>query len=175
VGTIRKDALCGGVRVDVPATLDNARIALQVDVGFGDAVTPAPPTMAYPGLLSDVPTAPLRVYPKATVVAEKLHAVCILGLTNSRMKDYFDLALLLQDREVDDTELSYSCSGHLPTAPVATACGPAERPGRCIRCRSRQTHAMGSVPVQNRLNSLDLEVVVRRLRERAATIGIPAR
>jgi hypothetical protein len=82
VGTIRKEARYGGVRVDMQATLDNARIALQVDVGFGDAVTPAPATMVYPCLLLDVPTAPLRIYPKATVVAEKLHAVCVLGINN---------------------------------------------------------------------------------------------
>ncbi len=56
VGTIRNEARYGGVRVDMKATLDKARIALQVDVGFGDAVTPAPRTMIYPGLLPDVPT-----------------------------------------------------------------------------------------------------------------------
>jgi hypothetical protein len=105
VGTIRTEARYAGVRVDLHATLDSARIVLQVDVGFGDAVTPAPQTVAHPSLLRDTPTAMLRVYPKATVVAEKLHAVCILGLTNSRMKDYFDLDLLLQDGELEDAEL----------------------------------------------------------------------
>jgi hypothetical protein len=63
-GTIRKEARYGGVRVDVQATLDHARIAQQVDVGFGDGVTPSPPTMTYPSLLRDMPTAQLRVYPR---------------------------------------------------------------------------------------------------------------
>ena len=79
VSPIREDTRYGGVRVDLRAVLDAARISLQVDVGFGDAVTPGPRSMTYPGLLPDLPTAPLRIYPKATVVAEKLHAICLLG------------------------------------------------------------------------------------------------
>ena len=148
VGTIRKEARYGGVRVDIQATLDSARIALQVDVGFGDAVTPAPPTMVYPGLLRDVPTAPLRVYPKATVVAEKLHAVCLLGLTNSRMKDYFDLDLLLQDHELDDTELRKALIATFQRRQLPVPARVAPGLERCIHRRSRQADAVGCVPPQ---------------------------
>ena len=91
---IRKEAGYGGVRIDLQATLDGARMALQVDIGFGDAVTPAPQAIRYPVLLSDLPAPQLRAYPKYTVVAEKFHAVCLLGMTNTRMKDYFDLWVL---------------------------------------------------------------------------------
>jgi hypothetical protein len=59
--------------------------------GCGDAVTPAVQSTAYPALLPEVPAPPLHAYPKATVVAEKLHAVTVLGMTNARMKDFFDL------------------------------------------------------------------------------------
>jgi predicted nucleotidyltransferase component of viral defense system len=97
---IRKDAGYGGVRIDMRATLDGARIALQVDVGFGDAVTPGPQNVSYPVLLPDFAAPQLRAYPKATVVAEKLHAICVLGMANTRMKDYFDLWVLLQDAEL---------------------------------------------------------------------------
>ncbi|MCW5657124.1 MAG: nucleotidyl transferase AbiEii/AbiGii toxin family protein [Burkholderiaceae bacterium] len=174
VGTIRTEARYGGVRVDIRATLDNARIALQVDVGFGDAVTPAPPTIIYPSLLPDVPTAPLRVYPKATVVAEKLHAVCILGLTNSRMKDYFDLDLLLHDPEVDDAELRSAVTATFQQRqspvpaelPIGLSDAFAADPGK----RTQWTAFLR----KNRLDALQLEAVVRRLRERAAMIGIPA-
>lgn len=72
---IRKDAGYGGVRIDLRATLDGARIALQVDIGFGDAVTPGAQVVTYPTLLPDVPGPMLRAYPKATVVAEKTHAI----------------------------------------------------------------------------------------------------
>lgn len=88
---IRKDAGYGGVRIDLRATLDGARLALQIDIGFGDAVTPAAQPVTYSTLLPDVPAPTLRAYPKATVVAEKLHAVTVLGMTNTRMKDFFDL------------------------------------------------------------------------------------
>jgi Nucleotidyl transferase AbiEii toxin, Type IV TA system len=102
---IRKDAGYGGVRVDLRATLAGARIALQVDIGFGDAVTPGAHTVQYPTLIADVPAPTLRAYPKATVVAEKAHAITVLGMTNSRMKDFFDLWVLLHDETLDRSEL----------------------------------------------------------------------
>ena len=105
---IRKDAGYGGVRVDMRAALDGARIALQVDIGFGDAVTPAPESVLYPVLLEDLPAPQLRAYPKYTVVAEKLHAVCLLGMANTRMKDYFDLWVLFTDGTLEHDELCRS-------------------------------------------------------------------
>lgn len=102
---IRKEAGYGGVRVDLRATLDGARIALQVDIGFGDVVTPVPEPIHYPVLLDDLPAPRLRAYPKYTVVAEKLHAICLLGMTNSRMKDYFDLWVLLTEEDLAPDEL----------------------------------------------------------------------
>ena len=102
---IRKEAGYGGVRVDLRATLDGACIALQVDIGFGDVVTPAPEPIHYPVLLDDLPAPRLRAYPKYTVVAEKLHAICLLGRTNSRMKDYFDLWVLLTEEDLAPDEL----------------------------------------------------------------------
>lgn len=102
---IRKEAGYGGVRVDLLATLDSARVPLQVDIGFGDAVTPAPESVSYPVLLDDLPAPQLRAYPKYTVVAEKLHAICLLGMANTRMKDYFDLQALLSEDELDAEQL----------------------------------------------------------------------
>jgi hypothetical protein len=102
---IRKDAGYGGVRIDARAELDRARITLQVDIGFGDIVTPAAQEVTYPVLLDDLPKPRLRAYPKETVVAEKFHALCLLGMANSRMKDYFDLALLLRDEGLDPQQL----------------------------------------------------------------------
>ena len=102
---IRKEAGYGGVRIDIQATLDGARIALQVDIGFGDAVTPEPQAVTYPVLLDDFLAPQLRAYPKYTVIAEKFHAVCLLGMTNTRMKDYFDLWVLLDDGTLDPIEI----------------------------------------------------------------------
>jgi hypothetical protein len=77
---IRKATGYGGVRIAIQAVLDGARISLQADIGFGDAVTPGPQPVRYPVLLDDLPAPRLRAYPKPTVVAEKLHAICLLGL-----------------------------------------------------------------------------------------------
>lgn len=93
------------MRIDLLAKLDSARIALQVDIGFGDAVTPAPEAISYRVLLDDLPAPQLRAYPKYTVVAKKFHAVCLLGMTNTRMKDYFDLWVLLGENTLDPWEL----------------------------------------------------------------------
>ncbi len=70
-----------------------ARVRLQIDVGFGDAVTPPPVRMDLPVLL-DFPMPRLLVYPRETVVAEKLDAIVQLGTANSRMKDFYDLFVL---------------------------------------------------------------------------------
>lgn len=102
---IRKEAGYGGVRIDLQARLDGARIPLQVDIGFGDAVTPTSQTIIYPVLLNDFPAPQMGAYPKYTVVAEKFHAQCLLGLANTRMKDYFDLWVLLQDDSLDPSEV----------------------------------------------------------------------
>ena len=101
---IRKEAGYGGVRVTIAGELAKARCKTQIDVGFGDAVTPGPVDSVYPVLLNDLPAPRLRVYPTYTVVAEKLHAIALLGMTNSRVKDYFDLSVLLE-RETLDVDL----------------------------------------------------------------------
>jgi predicted nucleotidyltransferase component of viral defense system len=93
VSRIKEDADYEGVRVQFHATLARARIAMQLDIGFGDVITPGPMEIEYPSLL-DFPASVLRAYPKETVVAEKLEALTALGLLNSRMKDFYDLAIL---------------------------------------------------------------------------------
>lgn len=82
-----------GVRVRLEAHLAGARIPVQVDVGFGDAITPAPARTPYPALL-DHPRPNVLVYPREAVVAEKLEAMVSLGVTNSRMKDFYDVYVL---------------------------------------------------------------------------------
>jgi hypothetical protein len=92
-GKIKEDQEYEGVRVGCVARLGQARIDLQVDVGFGDAITPGPVTVQYPALL-DLPAPVLAAYPRETVVAEKFQAMAVLGIANSRMKDFFDLWVL---------------------------------------------------------------------------------
>jgi predicted nucleotidyltransferase component of viral defense system len=93
VGPIREDQEYGGVRAVVVARVAAAEVRLQVDIGFGDAVTPEATEVDFPALL-DFPAPRLRAYPRETVVAEKLEAMVHLGLANSRMKDFYDLVIL---------------------------------------------------------------------------------
>jgi hypothetical protein len=124
VGVIRKDAGYGGVRVTLNGKLANARCVAQVDVGFGDAVTPGPTDAVYPVLLDDLPAPRLRTYPVYTVVAEKLHAIVVLGIVNSRLKDYLDLVVIMEREALDEPTLALAIAATfqrrgtaLPNAP----------------------------------------------------------
>ena len=124
VGVIRKDAGYGGVRVTLNGKLANARCVAQVDVGFGDAVTPGPTDAVYPVLLDDLPAPRLRTYPDYTVGAEKLHAIVVLGMVNSRLKDYLDLVVIMEREALDEPTLALAIAATfqrrgtaLPNAP----------------------------------------------------------
>ena len=104
VTDIRQESNYAGVRVTLNGTLDGARFNMQADIGFGDAVTPAVETADYPTILADL-HAPknLCVYPRYTVIAEKLEAITSLGIANSRMKDFFDLWVLVRRSDLQPT------------------------------------------------------------------------
>lgn len=102
---IREEQEYGGIRVTFRAKLGSARIHLRVDIGYGDAVTPEPTVEEYPTLL-DMPAPVLRMYPAEAVVAEKYHTLVDLGMTNSRMKDFYDLWVLGKDFAFDGRKLS---------------------------------------------------------------------
>jgi predicted nucleotidyltransferase component of viral defense system len=98
---IRKESNYSGTRLTLTGVIDNAKCPVQIDIGFGDAVTPAPELAIYPVMFDDMPAPSLRVYPRYTVVAEKLEAIITLGMANTRMKDYFDLWVILRDTPLD--------------------------------------------------------------------------
>lgn len=102
---IREGVEDGGVRVRTAATIGGARVPIQVDVGFGDVITPGPVEIDYPVLL-DAPVPHLRAYPVETVVAEKLHALVTLGIANSRLKDYYDLWLIAETFQLERSLLA---------------------------------------------------------------------
>lgn len=102
---IRDEQEYGGVRIKIIAMLGNARIPMQVDVGFGDAITPGAAWCDYPTILDGSPPH-LRAYPRETVVAEKLEAIVSIGMANSRMKDFYDLITLARNFEFTGPGLS---------------------------------------------------------------------
>lgn len=97
---IRENAVYEGVRVTIEARLGKARLPLQVDIGFGDVVTPKAEKAFFPPLL-EFPAPRLSMYPKETVIAEKFEAMVKLGIVNSRMKDYYDIWALSREFEFD--------------------------------------------------------------------------
>jgi hypothetical protein len=103
---IRKEANYAGIRVTLIGLLDGARCPVQIDVGFGDAVVPGSEDAEYPVILGEMPRPQLQVYPKYTVIAEKLEAIVTFGMLNTRMKDYFDLWVLARHADIDGEILS---------------------------------------------------------------------
>lgn len=93
VHPIREDNRYGGLRAVMKAHLAEARIHVQIDIGFGDAITPAAMDLEFPTLLVGMPSPHVLAYPTETIVAEKVEAMVDLGISNSRMKDFCDVAL----------------------------------------------------------------------------------
>jgi len=90
---IRENQTYEGIGISMKAVLGQAIAHLQIDIGFGDIVTPAAKKMKYPTMLKQ--SAPLiHVYPKETAIAEKFQAMVHLGRRNSRMKDFFDVYMM---------------------------------------------------------------------------------
>jgi hypothetical protein len=122
---IRENQTYGGTRITLMARIGSARCALQIDVGFGDAVTPGPQTAIYPTLLKGFRAPTLRVYPVYTVIAEKYHAMVMLGQANSRMKDLFDVAVIARRTELNGATLAAAIGATFARRRTAL---PTERP-----------------------------------------------
>jgi len=115
---IRDDQEYHGVCVRLLGFLGRARLAIQIDVGFGDVLTPEPQQIDYPTIL-DFPAPRLCAYHPATVVAEKLNATVILGALNSRMKDFYDMHAILTHTGIDDELLRTAIRGTFERRNVA--------------------------------------------------------
>lgn len=100
IEAIRAEDEYAGTRATLLARCGQARLSLQIDMGLGDAVWPAPKVCTYPTLL-DFPAPKLLAYPREAVIAEKLEAMVVLGDRNSRIKDFFDLHYLATRFEFD--------------------------------------------------------------------------
>lgn len=105
VEPIRDEDEYGGMRVTLTGRLGQARIPLQIDIGFGDAVTPPPVTEAFPAIL-DFAAPRIPMYPRETTIAEKFHTMVLRAMGNSRMKDYYDIWALCRECEFAGAVLS---------------------------------------------------------------------
>jgi len=102
---IKEDADYSGVRLTGFANLTKARIPFQVDIGYGDVVIPSAEKANLPTFL-DLPSPQLKIYPVYGVIAEKFQAMVMLGLANSRMKDFFDISVIAHTMRLDGDLLS---------------------------------------------------------------------
>ena len=165
VEEIRKNAGYAGARVLVNAELARARCKVQIDIGFGDAVTPGPVDATYPVLLAEFAAPQLRTYPVYTVVAEKLHAMVLLGMTNSRVKDYLDVWILLGREVLDATVLATAVAATFKrrSTPVPTTL-PIGLSDEFANDASRQA-LWAAFLKKNNLTAVPLGVVVTALRD----------
>jgi hypothetical protein len=102
---IREGDLYAGVRVTMNATVADANVKLQLDINFGDPITPPPTTITYPRLRDDLPPIRILGYPLATVLAEKLTTAIQLGAANSRLRDFADVWTLTGIHNLDATQI----------------------------------------------------------------------
>lgn len=106
---IAEDADYKGVRAQFQGLLATTRLAMQIDMGFSDIVTPEPVEITYPTIL-DYPAPSLRAYNRETAIAEKFEAMVTLGRLNTRMKDFFDIWLLAATSNFRGSELHAAIS-----------------------------------------------------------------
>lgn len=164
VREIREDTRYAGLRVTLTGMLKNARCPVQLDIGYGDAVTPGPEEALYPTLLDNLPAPRLKVYPRETVIAEKLEAIATFGIANSWMKDYFDLRALAREGATDPRVLSEAIRATFERRrtllPEGMLLGLEDRFAR-DKVKQAQWNAFLA---KNRLEGSPLEVVVHEVR-----------
>lgn len=100
---IRDEADYNGVRVKMVAHLATARVALHVDINFGDPIWPAPTEAALPLLLGG--TLRLAGYPDHMVLAEKVVTAIERGEQNTRWRDFTDIAAIARSRNIRGSDL----------------------------------------------------------------------
>lgn len=161
---IRKEANYSGTRVTLIGLVDGAKCPVQIDIGYGDAVTPAPEAAVYPVMFEDMPKPFLRVYPRYTVVAEKLDAIISLGMANSRMKDYFDLWIILRDSQLDRSTLAKAVQATLDRRGTAKPTGTPLGLGEQFATDTQKNIQWNAFIRRNRLQAESLATTVDFLR-----------
>jgi len=174
VTVIREDARYGGIRVDLSGLLGTAHCRVRIDIGYGDAVTPDPLMASFPLLLADNPAPVLKVYPKETAIAEKLEAIVSLGMANSRMKDYFDLYVLLGESVPDVAMLGNAVKRTFDRRRTALPEGVPVGLSEDFATASGKSTQWRAFLSKNKLEAPALEVVIPRIQAAATKLFILA-
>lgn len=170
VAEIRKEANYSGLRVTLIGHVDSARCPVQIDIGYGDAVTPAPEHADYPVMLEGLPAPKLRIYPRYTVVAEKYEAIVSLGMVNTRLKDYFDMWVIFNSAELDSAVLTEAIDATFARrntqTPQTTPVGLTESFGQ----DAQKTKQWEAFIRKNQLHAPDLNTVVKFLKSKLSPL-----
>ena len=153
-----------GVRVLVGCNLGSLRNRLQIDIGFGDAISHGPSHISIPGMLGGK-AIEVEAYPLATIIAEKFEIMIALGAVNSRMKDFFDVAFLLGHYELSDSDLKESMSATFSQRRTEMPEYPAVFTSTFVISERIQALWAGFLK-RALLGELDLSVVVETIRKR---------
>lgn len=100
VSEIMDEAEYSGIRFSMDAVLDGAVIPLKIDISTGDVITPREIAYSYKLMFEDR-TIPIMTYPIETVFAEKLETVISRSITNTRMRDFYDIHILLKSQNIN--------------------------------------------------------------------------
>lgn len=170
VAEIRKEANYSGLRVTLIGHVDSARCPVQIDIGYGDAVTPAPEHADYPVMLEGLPAPKLRIYPRYTVVAEKYEAIVSLGMVNTRLKDYFDMWVIFNSAELDSAVLTEAIDATFARrntqTPQTTPVGLTASFGQ----DAQKTKQWEAFIRKNQLHAPDLNTVVKFLKSKLSPL-----
>ena len=160
---IRKESNYAGVRVTFTGFIDKVRCPIQVDIGYGDAVTPGAEEIEYPVLLADMPSPALSAYPRYTVVAEKTEAMLSLAMANTRMKDYFDLWILSRHSDFEGAVMQQAVTATLERRETLADLQPIGLADDFAKDVSKRAQWRGFIR-KNKLQAPELPVVIEELR-----------
>jgi len=165
---IREAANYPGMRIKLMGYIAEAECRVQIDIGYDDALTLEPELADYPTILDEMPAPQLRVYPVYTVVAEKLEAITSLGMANTRMKDYFDLWVILQRLKLDHQLLAEAFEATLKRRGTSK---PSDLPlgfSDTFLTNQSSISLWNAFITRNKLEARTLESTVVELREKLA-------
>lgn len=161
---IQEEADYKGIRIQLEGTLGIAKISMQIDIGFGDVVTPNPSKVGFPTILSH-PVPEILSYPRETVIAEKFEVMTRLGIFNSRMKDYFDIWFLSKNFEFDGKILAKAIENTFEKRRVAMDLAPVALSPVFSADSEKQKQWKGFIRKSHLKNTPDiLEIILRDLR-----------
>jgi hypothetical protein len=169
VSDIAEEKKYSGVRLLIDSRFDSIRQTIQIDIGFGDVITPHAINLSFPVLLSELESPALLAYSLETVIAEKFEAMISLGNANSRMKDFFDVFLLLNNNDLDDKILEAAIKATFQRRNKIIEENPVLFDSSFCQNTQRQT-MWNSFLRKSKLEPLNFEEVVKYITNRLSNI-----